>query len=78
MYEERWSFPHCLGAIDGKHIAIIPPANSGSYFYNYKGQHSLVLMTIVNAKYQFVYIDVGMNGRISEEEYYKILIFLKN
>ncbi|KAJ0169394.1 hypothetical protein K1T71_014981 [Dendrolimus kikuchii] len=61
MYEERWNFPHCLGAIDGKHTAIVPPANSGSYFYNYKGQHSVVLMAIVNAKYRFVYIDIGMN-----------------
>ncbi|CAH1999865.1 unnamed protein product [Acanthoscelides obtectus] len=66
MYEERWNFPHCLSAIDGNHIAIVPPANSGSYFYNYKGHHSVVLMAIANAKYHFVYIDAGMNGRISD------------
>lgn len=66
MYEERWNFPHCLGATDGKHIAIGPPANSGSYCFNYNGHYSFVLMAIVNAKYQFMYIDVGMNGRHSD------------
>lgn len=39
QFEERWNFPNCLGCVDGKHIEIIPPANSGSYFYNYKGAH---------------------------------------
>lgn len=78
MYEERWNFPHCLGATDGKHIAIVPPANSGSYFYNYIGQHSVVLMAIVNAKYQFMYIDIGMKGRISDLGVLKTLHFLKN
>ncbi|KAL1277302.1 hypothetical protein QQF64_023975 [Cirrhinus molitorella] len=28
--EEKWQFPHCLGALDGKHIYIQPPAHTGS------------------------------------------------
>lgn len=66
QFEERWNFPNCLGCVDGKHIEIIPPANSGSYFYNYKGAHSLVLMAVANANYEFVCVDFGANGRLSD------------
>ncbi|KAM3966299.1 LOW QUALITY PROTEIN: uncharacterized protein ACR2FA_012601 [Aphomia sociella] len=64
--EDRWNFPHCLGAIDGKHIDIIPPVDSGSYYYNYKKRHSMVLMVIVDANYEFLLIYFGTNGRFSD------------
>ncbi|KAK0150875.1 Mucolipin-1 [Merluccius polli] len=65
-FRDRCQFPHCLGAIDGKHVYIQPPANSGSLFYNYKGRFSVVLMAVVDANYKFVYASVGTQGRMSD------------
>lgn len=65
-YAVQWQFPHCLGAVDGKHIRIVPPPDSGSFYYNYKKTHSIVLMAIANANYEFIYCDMGTNGRVSD------------
>ncbi|GFQ92148.1 uncharacterized protein TNCT_65981 [Trichonephila clavata] len=36
QYFSKWHFPNCGRAIDGKHVRIKAPKNSGSLFYNYK------------------------------------------
>lgn len=65
-FNKRWNFPLCIGALDGKHVKICPPPGSGSHYYNYKGDFSVVLLALVNADTEFIYVDVGTNGRISD------------
>lgn len=65
-FEKKWNLPHCLGAMDGKHIVFRPPLASGSYFYNYKGTNSIVLFALVDADYKFLMVDVGTNGRVGD------------
>ena len=61
-----WNFPNCLGALDGKHITIRSPINSGSLFYNYKHNFSIVLIALVDANGKCLYVDVGYNDRVSD------------
>ncbi|XP_047132643.1 uncharacterized protein LOC124811312 [Hydra vulgaris] len=66
----KWNFPYCLGAIDGKHVVMQAPACSGSSFYNYKKTHSIVLLAVCNAKHQFSLLDIGNSGRQSDGSVY--------
>lgn len=65
-FDKKANFPHCIGAVDGKHIRIRSPSNSGSLFFYYKGYNSIVLLAIVNSKYRFIYVDIGAYGKESD------------
>lgn len=63
-FEHRWNLPNCIGAMDGKHVRIQSPG--GSMYYNYLDYHSIILLALVDAKYRFLYVDVGANGRAGD------------
>lgn len=74
-YDKRWNFPNCIGAMDGKHINIVAPRDSGSMFFNYKGTFSIVLLAIVDFDYNFVFAEVGCQGRISDGGVFRFTSF---
>ena len=71
QFAKRWNFHNCVGAIDGKHVALTcppPPPKGGSIFYNYKGFHSIILRALVDADYKFSWVDVGRDGSSGDGE----------
>jgi len=54
------------GTVDGKHAVLQCPRNNASEYFNYKNAFSIVLFTLVDANYNFMFVDVECPGRISD------------
>lgn len=66
QFENLWQFKNCVGAIDGKHVYINAPYNTGSSFFNYKHRFSIVLMCVSDARRKIIMADIGSKGRCSD------------
>ena len=62
-FDSKWNFPHCVGAIDGKHTIVQALLRSGSTFFNYKKSFSIVSLAVCNTNYEFTLAHVGGAGR---------------
>lgn len=74
-FSEKWNFPNCIGAIDGKHILVQAPNNSGSEYFNYKRTFSVHLMAVVDSCYRFIVVDVGQKGSASDSGVFERSLF---
>lgn len=76
-YFDKTQFPNCAGAVDGKHVRLECPKNSGTLYHNYKQFFSPILMAICDSNYIFRVIDVGSYGKESDCNIFKQSTFGK-
>lgn len=63
---EQGGLPQIFSAIDGTHIGIKKPDNSGDEYVNRKGTHSILMQACCDADLLFTNIYVGWTGRVHD------------
>lgn len=74
-FEVKCDFPHCIGAIDGRHVRIKKPPNSGSLYNNYKKFFSVIFQVLVDANKRYLFIDVGDFGSQNDASVFRASTF---
>ena len=69
-YEKYWNFPNCVAAIDGKYFTIQCPGRRTSMYFKYEKFLSIVLLTVLNVRYEFSMVDIGEYGRLGDNSAY--------
>jgi len=54
VYKERTHIPQLIGAIDGTHIPILPPADGYRDYINRKGWPSIILQRVVDHTLRYI------------------------
>ena len=65
-FQSRWGFPQTVGAIDGTHIPIMCPLDSGTDYYNRKGYYSMLMQAVVDFRGIFIDVNIGWPGKVHD------------
>ncbi|XP_049914823.1 putative nuclease HARBI1 [Epinephelus moara] len=61
-FQQKFSMPQIMGALDGTHIPVLPPSDGYKDYVNRKGWPSFVLQAWVDDVYRFWNINCNMPG----------------
>ena len=70
-FDDRFSFPNCLGALDCKHITLQSPICSNNLLNGHKQSFNTVLTALVDAKWNFIYVNMRRKGRKNDNISFK-------
>lgn len=65
-FAKVWNFPGCCGTVDGRHMVIQQSSKASS-----KEPNSIALLAVVDARYNFLTVDVGSYGCQSDGGIFK-------
>ncbi|KAG8231963.1 hypothetical protein J437_LFUL008883, partial [Ladona fulva] len=70
---ERWGFPGVIGAVDGTHIAIVPPVSEREHdFANRKGFHSKNVQIVCDYDLEILSLNALHGGRTHDAHIWRM------